>query len=213
MAYTSSSRREYALCTEYTLFLPHAPTHTTHHEQKRAIRKSEGAHEVVHLHDAVLHPQLHWRAAEGHSCIRSAQLPHTLWWPHGAARCDFGWAMHTMHVVTPPRLDSGMALRPVMSAYFYTSAGRRASAASPEGPEALATAAVRAAPASVLAYLACFGSSATPDSDRWCSRGAMATRRQTPWRAPFSARPSAHAGRRLGVHARLGHGPTGRACA
>ena len=43
----------------------------------------------------------------GHSCIRLAQVPHMLWWPHGTARWDFGRAMHTMHVVVPPRLDSG----------------------------------------------------------------------------------------------------------
>ena len=73
--------------------------------------------------DAVLHPQLHWHAASGaqllNSCIRSAQVLHTLWWPHGAARpvarWVFGRAKHTMHVVAPPRLDSGMVLRPVMS--------------------------------------------------------------------------------------------------
>ena len=36
---------------------------------------------------------------EGHSFIWAEHRLHTLWWPHGTARCDFGPTMQTMQVV------------------------------------------------------------------------------------------------------------------
>ena len=46
--------------------------------------------------------------------ILAEHSAHTLWWPHGTARCDLAPTMHTMHVVSPPMVDSGTsAARPV----------------------------------------------------------------------------------------------------
>ena len=43
--------------------------------------------------------------------ILAEHAPHTLWWPHGTAACVFGSAKHTMHVVSPPSVDSGTLRR------------------------------------------------------------------------------------------------------
>ena len=77
-----------------------------------------------------------WTGARqyGHTCISFEHGPHAHWWPHGAARCVFGLAKHTMHVVSPPMLDSGTAWRPVRSP---TSASERKAATGSEAGSAL----------------------------------------------------------------------------
>ena len=50
----------------------------------------------------------------GHLSIFWAQGPHAHWWKQGAAQCDFTLVKHTMHVVSPPMVDSGALWRPVM---------------------------------------------------------------------------------------------------
>ena len=68
-------------------------------------------------------------------------VPHTLWWPHGFARCDFGSAKHTMHVVSPPSVDSGTsARRPVMSPTSASVSGAGACGGGGGGSEAMAVA-------------------------------------------------------------------------
>ena len=49
----------------------------------------------------------------GHSCSRSEQGPQTHWWPQGPATWVLGRVKQTMHVVSPPKVDSGTAARPV----------------------------------------------------------------------------------------------------
>ena len=49
----------------------------------------------------------------GHDSILAEQGPQAHRCPHGPATCDFGLEKETMHVVSPPRVDSGTAARPV----------------------------------------------------------------------------------------------------
>ena len=41
--------------------------------------------------------------------MRFEQGPQAHWCPHGKARCDFGRVKQTIHVVSPPMLDSDTA--------------------------------------------------------------------------------------------------------
>ena len=49
----------------------------------------------------------------GQARSRAEQGAQTHWWPHGRAACVFGLVKHTIHVVSPPIVDSGASRRPV----------------------------------------------------------------------------------------------------
>jgi len=49
----------------------------------------------------------------GHCSILAEQELQAHKCPHGIATCDFGRVKQMMHVVSPPRVDSGTAGRPV----------------------------------------------------------------------------------------------------
>ena len=56
---------------------------------------------------------------------RAEHEPHAQMWPHGTARCDLGCSKQTMHVVSPPMVDSGGSARRGLRLSPSTSASAR----------------------------------------------------------------------------------------
>eukprot|EP00964_Phaeocystis_antarctica_P159609 scaffold130717_cov66-Phaeocystis_antarctica.AAC.2 len=126
---------------------PHAPPPAEYIYRPKALPPKRTSRDICKAHAMRTRSQLTTLARQtGHSRSRAEQAPQAHWWPHGAARCDFGLTKQIMHVVWPPMVDSGASGRPVSNCALesdVTAAGSDGCGSSSTGTAAAPAAATR----------------------------------------------------------------------